>query len=178
MVSSPEAECGKTTLLGLTNFMVPRGFLFVEVSAAVLYRMVEKWHPTLLVDEADKAFDRNPELRAVVNSGWTRGVGVPRCHHETNEPEFFETFGPKAIGLKGLNVPDTTLSRSIIIDMQRKLPAETAEDFAHNDDKELLTIRRKLARFAADNMHKLGKPKRRRASVPACRQLADADRHR
>ena len=159
MVCSPEAECGKTTLLGLTNFMVPRGFLFVEVSAAVLYRMVEKWHPTLLVDEADKAFDRNPELRAVINSGWTRGVGVPRCNHETNEPEFFETFGPKAIGLKGLNVPDTTLSRSIIIDMQRKLPGDTAEDFAHADDKELLTMRRKLARFAADNMHRLGKPK-------------------
>ena len=80
---------------------------------------------TLLVDEADRAFRPNPRANARPRQtpGWTRGW-TPRCHHETNEPEFFETFGPKAIGLKGLNVPDTTLSRSIIIDMQRKLPAE------------------------------------------------------
>jgi hypothetical protein len=95
----------------------------------------------------------------VVNAGWTRGVGVPRCNPNTNEPEFFETFGPKAIGLKGLDVPDTTLSRSIILDMQRKLPEDKAEEFAHTDDEELAILRRKLARFAEDNLDKLGKPK-------------------
>ena len=107
LVSSPEAECGKSTLLGLINFLVPKGLTIVEVSPAVLYRMIECWHPTLIVDEADTAFKNNPELRAVVNSGWTRGAGVPRCNPDTHEPEFFETFGPKAIGLKGLKVPDT-----------------------------------------------------------------------
>jgi hypothetical protein len=59
----------------------------------------------LIVDEADSFFKNNPELRAIINSGWTRGTGVPRCHPDTHEPEFFETFGPKAIGLKGLNIP-------------------------------------------------------------------------
>jgi putative DNA primase/helicase len=53
LITSPEKECGKSTLMGLINLMVPRGFLFVEVSPAVLFRMIEKWHPTLLVDEAD-----------------------------------------------------------------------------------------------------------------------------
>ena len=152
LVSSPEAECGKSTLLGLINFLVPKGLTIVEVSSAVLYRMIECWHPTLIVDEADTAFKNNPELRAVVNSGWTRGAGVPRCNPDTHEPEFFETFGPKAIGLKGLKVPDTTLSRSIIIEMLRKLPGDSAESFAHSDDEELADIRRWLARFAADNV--------------------------
>ena len=75
------------------------------------------------MDEADTAFKNNPELRAVVNSGWTRGAGVPRCNPDTHEPEFFETFGPKAIGLKGLMVLETTLSLSINIEVRQVLGA-------------------------------------------------------
>lgn len=93
-VTSPEAECGKTTLLGLIQLLTPKGMLFVDTSPAVLYRMIEAWHPTLIVDEADVMFKDNAELRSVINAGWTRGAGVPRCNQETNEPEFFETFGP------------------------------------------------------------------------------------
>jgi len=155
LVSSPEAECGKSTLLGLINFLVPRGLVIVEVTPAVLFRMIECWHPTIIVDEADTAFRNNPELRSVINSGWTRGAGVPRCNPDTHEPEFFETFGPKAIGLKGLKVPDTTLSRSIIIEMSRKLPGDKAVSFAHQDDDELADIRRRLARFSADSIVRL-----------------------
>jgi putative DNA primase/helicase len=158
LASSPEAECGKTTLLGLISFMVRRGIAIVEGSPAVIYRMIEKWRPTLIVDEADSVFKNNPELRGIINSGWTRGTGVPRCHPDTHEPEFFETFGPKAIGLKGLNVPDTTLSRSIIIEMERKLPEDRAEGFAHIDDDELAKLRRRLARFSQDNIESLRSP--------------------
>jgi putative DNA primase/helicase len=155
LVSSPEAECGKSTLLGLISLMVPRGFIFVECSPQVLYRMIEKWHPTIILDEADSAFKNSPELRSIINSGWTRGAGVPRCHPDTHEPEFFDTFGPKAVGLKGLHVPDTTLSRSIVIEMERKLPEDGAEDFAHADDEDLAEIRQQLARFAEDNAGQL-----------------------
>jgi putative DNA primase/helicase len=132
-------------LLSLISLLSPKGFLVVDVSPQVLYRMVEKWQPTLLVDEADTIFKNNAELRSVINSGWTRGTGVPRCHPETHEPEFFETFGPKAIGLKGLALPDTTLSRSIVIEMQRKLPSERADDFAHQDDEHLARLRQPRA---------------------------------
>ena len=155
LVNSPEPDCGKTTLLGLLALIAPRGAITVGGTSSVTYRMIEKWHPTLIVDEADDQFKKDPDLRVIVNSAWTRGVGVPRCHPDTHEPEFFETFGPKAIGLKGLNVPNTTLTRAIIIGMERKLPHERAEDFSHIDDEGLEEIRRKLARFAADNTEKL-----------------------
>jgi putative DNA primase/helicase len=69
VVSSPEAECGKTTLLALIGFMVPRGITIVEASTSVIYRMIERWRPTLIVDEADSVFKNNPELRAIINSG-------------------------------------------------------------------------------------------------------------
>jgi putative DNA primase/helicase len=152
IVTSPAPDCGKSTLLALIGFMVPRGHVFVEISPAVLYRMIERWHPTLIVDEADHAFKENPDLRAVINAGWTLGVGVPRCHPDTHEPEFFDTFGPKAIGLKGLKIPDTTLSRGIVIDMERKLATDKAEGFKHIDDEDLAELRRRLARWAQDNV--------------------------
>jgi putative DNA primase/helicase len=155
LVTSAEMNSGKTTLLGLVRFLVPRALFIVEISSAVLYRAIEKWTPTLIVDEADVLFKQNPELRAVVNSGWTRGMGVPRCHPETHEPEIFSTFGPKAIGMKGKNLPDTTLGRSIVIEMQRKKSDEHADNFEHVDDDELITTRRLLARWAADNVKAL-----------------------
>jgi putative DNA primase/helicase len=151
LVTSAEMNSGKTTLLGLVRFLVPRPLFIVEISPAVLYRAIEMWTPTLIVDEADVIFRQNPELRAVVNSGWTRGMGVPRCHPDTHEPEIFSTFGPKAIGMKGRSLPETTLGRSIVIEMRRKKSDERADDFEHIDDDELLTSRRLLARWAADN---------------------------
>ena len=63
-------------ITGLIKFIVPRGAVLVDINGAVLYRMIEKkWHPTLIVDEADDTFKTSPELRQVINSGWTRGAG-------------------------------------------------------------------------------------------------------
>jgi hypothetical protein len=151
LVTSPEANSGKTTLLGVLSFLVRRSLRNVGTSAAALYRAVEKWQPTIMVDEADTAFVDNEDLRAVVNSGWTRGEGVLRCDGENNEPRLFSTFCPKALGMKGRKLPDTTLSRSIIIEMARRKPAERALDFRYVDDDGLAELRSELARFAADN---------------------------
>src|SRR3984893_16173556 len=46
----------------------------------------------------------------------------------------------------------TIASRSIILKMWPKKPDEKAEDFAYADDPEFSTIRRKLARWASDNV--------------------------
>ena len=151
LVTSAERDSGKTTLLGLVNLLAPRGLMVIDPSPAVLYRLVEKWKPTLVVDEADDQFKENPPLRAVVNSGWTRGAGVPRCDPDTNEPEIFPTFGPKAIGMKGRSIPDTTMSRSITVEMIRKKPGERVADFEHLDDAGLKVLRQQLARWAADS---------------------------
>src|SRR5262249_27863248 len=135
--------------------MVPRGVSSAEISAAALYRVIKKWNPTILVDEADTIFRQNDDLRQVVNGGWTRGQGVWRCHPDTLEPELFPTFAPKAISMKGLRLPDTTLSRSVVLMMKRKRRNEIVGDFMHQDDAELQNLRNQLARWAQDNMEKL-----------------------
>ena len=91
--------------MGVIAFLVRRSLLSVGVSSAALYRSIEKWNPTFVVDEADDAFVDNPDLRQVINSGWTRGQGVMRCDPDTNEPRRFSTFCPKAVSYTHLTLP-------------------------------------------------------------------------
>ena len=73
MMTSAEANSGKTTLLNLVGFLVPRSLSTVEATGAVLFRSIEKWNPTIIVDEADTMLVDNEPLRAVINSGLALG---------------------------------------------------------------------------------------------------------
>jgi hypothetical protein len=53
--------------------------------------------------------------------------------------------------MKGRRLPDTTISRCIIIDLKRKRPGERADHFKHIDDDGLAGLRRKALRWAIDN---------------------------
>ena len=159
LATSKEPNSGKTTLVELLKLLVPRGLSAVEMTGPTLFRFIEKFNPTFVVDEADALFRENEQLRALFNSGWTRGSGVPRINPDTLEPEVFPTFAPKIIGMKGRKLPDTTLGRAIVLEMQRKLPGEVVEDFEHLDDAELRMLRGQFARWAADNMESLRRAK-------------------
>ena len=75
-MTSAEANSGKTTLISVVSFLVPRGLMTTGISEAALFRSIEKWLPTVIADEADVLLVDNDPLRAVINSGWTRGAGV------------------------------------------------------------------------------------------------------
>jgi hypothetical protein len=149
--TSPEANSGKTTLASLLSFLVRFGLTSVGITGPALFRSIEKWRPTFVIDEADKAFAKNDDLREVVNSGWTRNQNVIRCHPETHEPFTYSTFAPKCVAMKGLHLPDTTLSRSLILRLKRKAPGEDVDDFEHLDTPKFAELRRKAARWSADN---------------------------
>src|SRR4029077_5955669 len=151
LATSAEASSGKSTLVGIAGFLVRRSLLSVSISGPALFRSIEKWCPTFVIDEADTVLNRNEDFKEVINSGWTRGQSVVRCDPETNDPRPYSTFCPKAIGMKGRKLPETTLTRTIIIEMKRKLPTETVADFDHLDNEELSLLRRRLARWADDN---------------------------
>jgi 5S rRNA maturation endonuclease (ribonuclease M5) len=159
-VTSAEKDSGKSTLLGVLNFLARRPLQSVDISGPALFRSIEKWQPTLIVDEADDALADNPDLRSVINSGWTRGQGVIRCHPDTHEPELFSTFAPKIVAMKGRNLPDTTLSRSIIITLKPRRasdPKEHAADFNHCDNETFVRLRLQLLRWADDNAEALAR---------------------
>ena len=101
LVTSAEANSGKTQLLSVIGFLVPRALLCVEISEATLFRGIEMWQPTIIVDEADVILINNEPLRAVINSGWTRGSCVPRCVGDDNIPHAFPTFCPEGARHEG-----------------------------------------------------------------------------
>jgi Protein of unknown function (DUF3631) len=144
---SIEPDSGKSTLLGVLRFLVPKPFVSVEPTGPSVYRTVDREHPTLIIDEADDLFCRKSDLRAIVNAGWSRGTRIPR------QGRWYDPFCPKILGILGkTKLPRTIASRSIILKMWPKRPDEKADDFAYADDAEFSTIRRKLARWAADNV--------------------------
>jgi putative DNA primase/helicase len=158
LVTSAEPECGKTTMLGVVTLLAPRSISTVEISDAALYRSIEVWHPTFVIDEFDNvlADDAKRQLRSVINSGHTRGDGVLKVNKDTHEPELFPTFGPKAIGMVGRRLPATTMSRCIVVQLQRRKAGEKiAEKFQHKDTPELRDLRARLLRWSTDNVASL-----------------------
>ena len=126
-ITSPTPECGKTTLLTLLGALVPKPLAASNITAAPLFRAVEKWRPTLLIDEADTFLRDSDELRGIINSGHNRGAAfVIRSVGDDHEPRQFMTWAPKVIALIG-KLPPTLASRAIHIEMRRLGPGETVE---------------------------------------------------
>ena len=60
---SVEPDSGKSTLLGVLHFLVPKPFVSVEPTGPSVYRTVDREHPTLIIDEADDLFYRKSRWR-------------------------------------------------------------------------------------------------------------------
>jgi putative DNA primase/helicase len=121
---SPTKRCGKTTTLLVLSALVPRPVLASNLTPATLFRTVERWRPTLLVDEGDALKD-NEDLRLVLNAGHVKATaGVPRCEGDAHEPRLFSTWAPKALALIG-RPPDTIEDRGVVVRMQRRGPRQT-----------------------------------------------------
>ena len=157
MVTSPQPNSGKTTLLKVVSFLVYRGISSVSITGPALFRSIEKWCPTFIIDEADTAFVNNDDLKEVINSGWTRGDTVIRCDPDTHDPRPYPTFCPKALGMIGRKLPAATLSRAFTIAMQRKRPNEHTDDFDYCDNETFARLRSQLLRWTSDKAEALKK---------------------
>ena len=151
--TSAEPDSGKTTLVTVVGRMSPRFSLNVELTGPALFYMIDARKPTVGIDEADDLFLRKGDLKSVVNAGWTRTAKVPRTVSigGARVTVFFDVFTPKAIALLGRNLPPATRSRRIELRMVPKRRDEQVADFDQLDDPEFAVLRRKFARWAADN---------------------------
>jgi len=154
-VTSPTPECGKTTLLTLLGAVVPHPLPASNITAAALFRAVEKWCPTVLVDEADTFLKDNDELRGVLNSGHNRNSAyVIRTTGENHDPCRFHTWSPKAIALIG-KLPPTLESRAIHIALRRIAEGETVEPLRGDRLDHLKPLLRMAWRWTSDNAARL-----------------------
>jgi putative DNA primase/helicase len=147
--TSAEGGTGKTTACGVVKFLTPRAYAGTELTGPSLYRFVDHMHPTLVIDDADNLLPRHPDLAHIVNVSWTKGTSIPR--QVKGETVWFDPFCPKVIAGVKLMLPRNTSTRTVTIRFVPKLPHEKVDDFSHGDDDTFRTLRRKLARWAADN---------------------------
>jgi putative DNA primase/helicase len=155
-LSSPEKGCGKSTTLTVLSYLLPRPLLSASVSPASIFRAIELYKPTFLIDEADTFQNLNEELRGLLNASHLRASSqVIRTVGDEHEPRTFSTWCPKAISLIG-RLPDTLNDRSIVIEMKRRKKDEQCERFsaieAHPD---LEFFAKKIARWVKDRFESI-----------------------
>lgn len=150
VITAPEKRCGKSQLLFLLGRLSARSITASSISPAALYRAIDAWSPTLLIDEADAFMKDNEELRGIINSGHTRDSAyVIRTVGDNFTPTKFNTWGAKAIAGIG-HVADTLMDRAVILELRRKLPRESVDRLRYAEPDLFLNLRSKLARFADD----------------------------
>ena len=154
LVTSPDMQCGKTTMMEVIGALANRAFHASNMSPAVIYRVMEKYRPTLLADEADTYIYDDEQMRNILNQGHTKaGAWVARCAPKTLEPEIFYAYSAMVIGQIGWP-PATVADRSIPIRMRRKKPSEAVVPFLPDNPTVAAMcakIRAKLLRWAQDN---------------------------
>jgi putative DNA primase/helicase len=154
-ITSPTPECGKTTLMTMLGALVPRALPASNITPAALFRSIDKWDPTLLIDEADTFLHHNDDLRGVLNSGHHRANAyVVRTTGDDHEPRPFSTWAPKAVAIIG-TLPATLASRSIHIELRRKTASEVVEALRLDRLGHLEPLKRLAMRWAKDNAVRL-----------------------
>src|SRR5262245_27083223 len=132
---SAEPASGKTRALEVTELLVPNPVVAVNVSPAYLFRKVGSGEGvTLLYDEIDTVFGpkarENEELRGLLNAGHRKGAVAGRCAIRGKNIETEEIPAYAAVAMAGLGwLPDTILSRSVIVRMRRRHADERVEPY-------------------------------------------------
>ncbi|MFF5496359.1 DUF3631 domain-containing protein [Streptomyces aquilus] len=151
---SPEPGSGKSRALEIVETLTPKAMTTVNASPNALFRLVEatEGRPTLLFDEIDtvfgpKAGDNEP-VRGFLNSGYRRSGKALRCVGESQTPQFFSAFC--AVAMAGLgSLPDTILTRSVIIRMRKRAPNEKVEGYRERiHERQGHALRDRLAKWA------------------------------
>jgi hypothetical protein len=151
VITAPEKRCGKSQLLSLLGRLVYRPLLASNITPAALFRAVDAWHPTLLIDEADTFMRDNEELRGLLNCGHTRDSAyIIRTVGDNHTPKRFFVWGAKAVAGIGY-LADTLMDRAIILKLRRKLSHENITKIRYINPQVFENFTSKLARFAKDN---------------------------
>ncbi|MDD2898399.1 MAG: DUF3631 domain-containing protein [Desulfuromonadaceae bacterium] len=155
VITAPEKRCGKSMMLFLIGRLVPRPLMSSSISPSALFRSIDAWQPTLLIDEVDACMKDNEELRGLINCGHTRDSAFTiRCVGDDHTPKRFNVWGAKALSGIG-HVADTLMDRSIILELRRKLSHESVDRIRHAEPGLFIELCQKLARFADDNCERV-----------------------
>lgn len=162
LINAPERECGKTQLLKVVEMLVFRPLETANITMAALFRIINEYGPTLLIDEADTFMDGKGEMAGIINNGYQAGGVVMRV--ETDRKGQMEccpylVYGPKALAGITLerHLQAATMSRGIQIPMKRKTKTDKVARLRTADPAVFADLRSRICRFVRDHQEVLAK---------------------
>ena len=120
------------------------------MSPASLFRAVERYQPTFLIDEAGKFLQPNSEFHGLITQGYGKGFTVMRTLGDSHELVEFSVYSAVALAKIG-RFPSDIEDRSITVVLQRKLRTEVTHSFSHGRHPEVDKLKRMVMRWCADN---------------------------
>ncbi|HEX8286975.1 MAG TPA: hypothetical protein VF556_03210 [Pyrinomonadaceae bacterium] len=144
---------------GLTVCMAAhRGLSLITPSAASLYRIVDKFKPTLFIDEfnSNANSDDAAAIIQILNAGFQKTAQIPRqvATGDGNfKTEMFDAFCPKIIGSLKQSASNAFNSRCIEIQMERTIRNDIPLRLSQNLLNDAQRIRNKLTLWRLRNFN-------------------------
>jgi len=94
---------GKSRFLEVVGTLCRKAIMVAgALTSAPIYRVIKKWQPSLLIDEADfKNSDTAAEIIKILNCGFERNKSVMRCDKEDpSKIDFLPVFCPKVLATR------------------------------------------------------------------------------
>jgi hypothetical protein len=157
-IKSPVPGCGKSTLLDILECLVNRPHKVDNGTVSTLFRVIEQYRPTQLLDETDAWLkdDTSGEKRGIINAGHKKNGAVERCVGEDQEVRWFFVYCPMILVGIG-KLAGTIEDRSVSVLLQKKKPGQKVERFRGDRPSKAITdLARKICRFAQDHAAELG----------------------
>jgi len=105
----------------------------------------------VILDETEKHMETGSDLHALLNEGHCKGGAVWRVLGEKQDLCQFSVFGAVALAHNG-RLPYDLEQRSIVIEMQRRLPGDQLAELREGPWEQLRNLAKMCARFADDNV--------------------------
>lgn len=149
---------------GKSRFLDTLGYIHYKpiatsgaTTAAPVFRIINKWKGTLIMDEADfQKSDEAQDIIKIINQGYEKGRFVMRCDKENhNKVEFFDPYCPKILATRKTFYDKAVESRCITQVMTGTIRRNIKWNLNDNFWKQTLTLRNKLLMWRFRNYFKI-----------------------
>lgn len=154
VITAPARRCGKSMMMDLMARLVRRPFVLSgKPSEATIFRTIDEFSPTLMLDEVDTYLKNSEELQGILNGGISRDMAyVPRCE-KTASGNFvtrtFKTFGFKIMsGIGADRCGSALVDRAIVIRLSRKTSGDKREKARRIPKDQWEALRSKMMRLS------------------------------
>jgi hypothetical protein len=159
-IHSPTKRCGKTNLVNLLRQFVLRPLSSKNITGAAIYRVIDRYSPTLLMDEVDSWLPYNQSAIGVLNGGHIKDQAFTYRAHGGGVLRF-TTWCPKLLSGIGklteiVKRVEALVDRCIPIFLQQRDPnrdkkvKRLTETLIDNPEL-FLRLRRQVARWTQDH---------------------------